>query len=56
MNRVASAPSCSAFIHRVALEEVSVTAMTREVQLFLQNVGFGGDWSKVELALLFIGL
>ena len=23
MNRVASAPSCSAFIHRVALEEVS---------------------------------
>ena len=24
MNRVASAPSCSAFIHRVALEEVRV--------------------------------
>ena len=23
MNRVASAPSCSAFIHRIALEEVS---------------------------------
>ena len=35
---------------------VNSTAVTREVQLFLQNVGFGGDWSKVELALLFMGL
>ena len=35
---------------------VNSTAVTREVQLFLQNIGFGGDWSKVELALLFIGL
>ena len=35
---------------------VNSTAVTTEVQLFLQNVGFFGDWSKVELALLFIGL
>ena len=35
---------------------VNSATVTIEVQLFLQNVGFGGDWSKVELALLFMGL
>ena len=30
MNRVASAPSCSAFIHRVALEEVSTLGFSRQ--------------------------
>lgn len=35
---------------------VNSATVTIEVQLFLQNIDFRADWSKVELALLFPGL
>ena len=46
MNRVASAPSCSAFIHRVALEEVSGHRVL--IKSKTEKSGSFGTWHQHE--------
>ena len=49
MNRVASAPSCSAFIHRVALEEVSGHRVL--IKSKTEKSGSFGTWHQHEATL-----